>query len=108
MVLVFLETEFTSFVRPDLISIGLVAEYGREFYAERTDYRRDECSDFVCETVLPLLGRVPGAACSRPPAAKHCSELESIRFSDGVQGALKFELTHLTGVFEVLKPPVAS
>ena len=64
--LVFLDTEFTSFVRPDLISIGLVAEDGREFYAERTDYRRDECSDFVCETVLPLLGRVPGAACRRP------------------------------------------
>ena len=64
--LVFLDTEFTSFVRPDLISIGLVAEDGREFYAERTDYRRDECTAFVCETVLPLLGRVPGAACSRP------------------------------------------
>ena len=64
--LVFLDTEFTSFVRPDLISIGLVAEEGREFYAERTDYRKDDCSDFVRETVLPLLGRVPGAACSRP------------------------------------------
>ena len=64
--LVFLDTEFTSFVRPDLISIGLVAEDGREFYAERTDYRKDDCSDFVRETVLPLLGRVPGAACSRP------------------------------------------
>ena len=63
--LVFLDTEFTSFVRPDLISMGLVAEDGREFYAERTDYRKDDCSDFVRETVLPLLGRVPGAACSR-------------------------------------------
>ena len=64
--LVFLDTEFTNFVRPDLISIGLAAEDGREFYAERTDYCRDECSDFVCETVLPLLGRVPRAACRRP------------------------------------------
>jgi 3' exoribonuclease, RNase T-like len=64
--LVFLDTEFTSFVRPDQISIGLVAEDGREFYAERTDYRKDDCSDFVRETVLPLLGRLPGAACSRP------------------------------------------
>lgn len=64
--LVFLDTEFTDFVRPDLISIGLVAEDGREFYAERTDYRRSECNDFVCATVLPLLGRVPGAACRRP------------------------------------------
>jgi hypothetical protein len=62
--LVFLDTEFTDFVRPDLISIALVAEDGREFYAERTDYRREDCNDFVRETVLPLLGRVPGAACN--------------------------------------------
>ena len=36
-----LDTEFTDFVRPGLISIALVAENGREFYAERTDYHRD-------------------------------------------------------------------
>lgn len=63
--LVFLDTEFTAFVRPDLISLALVSEDGREFYAERTDYHRDACSDFVRDTVLPLLGRVPGAVCSR-------------------------------------------
>lgn len=63
--LIFLDTEFSDFVRPDLISLALVSEDGREFYAERTDYHRDACSDFVRETVLPLLGRVPGAACSR-------------------------------------------
>ena len=63
--LIFLDTEFTDFVRPDLISIALVAEDGREFYAERTDYHQDACNDFVRETVLPLLGRVPGAACTR-------------------------------------------
>ena len=37
--LVFLDTEFTAFVRPDLISLALVSEDGREFYAERIDYR---------------------------------------------------------------------
>ncbi len=63
--LVFLDTEFTDFVRPSLISLALVAEDGREFYAERTDYNHDACNDFVRETVLPLLGRMPGAACSR-------------------------------------------
>jgi hypothetical protein len=42
-----------------------VAEDGREFYAERTDYRRDDCSEFVRAGVLSLLGRVPGAACGR-------------------------------------------
>ena len=63
--LIFVDTEFTDFVQLDLISIGLVAEDGREFYAERTDYRREDCSDFVRSVVLPLLGRVAGAACSR-------------------------------------------
>ena len=63
--LVFLDTEFTRFNHPGLISIALVAEDGREFYAERSDFRYDDCSEFVIETVLPLLGRVPGAACSR-------------------------------------------
>ena len=61
--LVFLDTEFTDFARPELLSLALVAEDGREFYAERTDYRQNECSAFVQEIVLPLLGRVPGAAC---------------------------------------------
>ena len=61
--LVFLDTEFSDFAKPDLISLALVAEDGREFYAERTDYRQNECSAFVQEIVLPLLGRVPGAAC---------------------------------------------
>lgn len=62
--LVFLDTEFTDFIRPDLISIGLVAEDGREFYAERNDYRREDCNDFVVSDVLPLLHRVPNARCS--------------------------------------------
>ena len=62
--LVFLDTEFTDFTNPDLISLALVSENGREFYAERADYRREDCNDFVRQEVLPLLGRVPGAACT--------------------------------------------
>ena len=63
--LVFLDTEFTDFARPSLISLGLVAEDGREFYAELDDYHRDACNEFVRKTVVPLLGRVPGATCHR-------------------------------------------
>jgi hypothetical protein len=63
--LVFLDTEFTDFARHDLISLALVAEDGREFYAERTDYQRAACSAFVLENVVPFLGRVSGAACNR-------------------------------------------
>jgi hypothetical protein len=52
---VYLDTEFTKFVRPQLISLGLVAESGQEFYGESTDFVRVQCSDFVLENVLPLL-----------------------------------------------------
>nr|WP_315430377.1 3'-5' exoribonuclease [uncultured Albidiferax sp.] len=63
--LVFLDTEFTKLDRLDLISLALVAEDGREFYCERNDFYPKDCSDFVKQTVLPLLGRIPGAACTR-------------------------------------------
>jgi len=54
--LLFLDTEFTDFLNADLISIGLVSEDGREFYAERNDYDRSACSAFVIEAILPRLG----------------------------------------------------
>ena len=72
--LIFLDTEFTDFARPDLISLALVSEDGREFYAERNDYHRDACSTFVRETVLPLLGRVPDATCNRAELTERLHE----------------------------------
>ncbi|QFY42324.1 hypothetical protein F6R98_06530 [Candidatus Methylospira mobilis] len=67
---IFIDTEFTDFNSPALISIALVTEDGHEFYAERTDYSRDACNKFVRTTVLPLLGRVPGAACNQTTLTK--------------------------------------
>lgn len=60
--LIFLDTEFTSFHNPELISIGLVAATGEEFYAE-VPYSVRSCSEFVREIVLPLLGADPLATC---------------------------------------------
>jgi hypothetical protein len=57
-----LDTEFTAFHNPRLISIGLVAATGEEFYAELA-VPPHECSDFVRETVLPLLGQDPQTVC---------------------------------------------
>jgi hypothetical protein len=57
---VFIDTEFTDFLDPQLISIGLVAESGEEFYAE-LPYDIKACSAFVKEAVLPLLGYAPHA-----------------------------------------------
>ncbi len=58
---VFLDTEFTDFNIPKLISIGLVTEdLSRSFYAELpNNYTIDDCSYFVQERVLPLLDAKP-------------------------------------------------
>lgn len=54
--LIFIDTEFTNFKQPELISIGLVTnDWQHEFYAE-LPVDKCQCSDFVIETVLPLLG----------------------------------------------------
>ena len=54
--LIFLDTEFTDFDYPQLISIGLVAESGERFYAEMSNgWSREGCSPFVVQTILPQL-----------------------------------------------------
>lgn len=57
---VFFDTEFSSLNKTHghryLISIGCVAQDGREFYAELADtWDESLCSIFTIETVLPLL-----------------------------------------------------
>lgn len=54
---VFLDCEFTEFEQPKLISLALVTEDNdHSFYAELTDtYLITDCSEFVVNTVLPLL-----------------------------------------------------
>lgn len=52
--LVFLDTEFTGFDEPYLISAGLVAD-NREFYFELEGITPSICAHFVQQTVLPLL-----------------------------------------------------
>ncbi|WP_244127252.1 3'-5' exoribonuclease [Burkholderia vietnamiensis] len=58
----FLDTEFTDFTACQLISLAIVGEDGREFYAEVSDFDQALCSDFVRMTVLPQLGNPPGHA----------------------------------------------
>jgi len=52
--LIFMDTEFTNFADPQLISIGLAASTGEEFYAE-VPYRIQACSEFVRDIVIPLM-----------------------------------------------------
>jgi hypothetical protein len=61
---IFIDTEFTNFTDTELISIGLVTECGNyEFYAE-LPVNRKQCSEFVIDVVLPLLGQDPKAECT--------------------------------------------
>jgi hypothetical protein len=62
---VFVDTEFTDFIDCHLISIALVADDGREFYGERSDFDMSTCSQFVYAAVLPQLGQHPGRVFTR-------------------------------------------
>jgi len=52
----YFDTEFAEDGRIiDLISIGVVAEDGREFYAISTEFDAERCNPWVQKNVLPLL-----------------------------------------------------
>lgn len=53
---IFVDTEFSDFLEPELLSVALVPEDGsHEFYFEVSDFNRNLCSHFVHETVIPLM-----------------------------------------------------
>lgn len=53
---IFFDTEFTGLHKnTTLISIGLVDENNRSFYAEFTDYDEKQCNDWIKENVLSHL-----------------------------------------------------
>lgn len=65
----FLDTEFTQFGAPGkssakLISIALVDEKGRRFYAELSGWTLDDCTDFVRAEVMPHLEHTSESAAS--------------------------------------------
>ena len=59
MSLLFFDTEFTGLRKnTTLISLGIVSEDGKKFYAEFTDYDESQCDDWIKENVLKnLLGK---------------------------------------------------
>ena len=53
---IFLDTEFTGLhAKTTLISIGLVADDGRKFYAELTDYSKSQVDDWLRDNVISNL-----------------------------------------------------
>lgn len=60
--MVFIDSEFTSFEMPELLSIGLVADDGGELYVELAGKSHlTRASTFVLDTVVPQFGRMPRA-----------------------------------------------
>jgi len=56
MLKVFFDTEFTGLhQKTTLISIGLVSECGKTFYAETTDYDRSQVDDWIQDNVISNL-----------------------------------------------------
>jgi len=69
----FLDTEFSE--RPgsiELISIALVCEDSRTYYAENCNFKADLCNPYVKENILPKLGPVQG----RLPIAVIAEEIQ--------------------------------
>ena len=53
---IFFDTEFTGLhTNPTLVSIGLVSDEGKKFYAELTDFNESQCDDWIKENVLKNL-----------------------------------------------------
>lgn len=81
---VFLDTEFTETgVNADLISLALVSG-NKQLYIEITDsWTPEDCSDFVQEVVLPLLGRHDPERLTRDQAGARVTEwLRDLRSGD--------------------------
>ncbi len=70
---VFIDAEFTSLNAPDLLSIGLVADDGRECYVELAVARR-RVNACVQERIAPYLGLMPVRAATRQDLGRFIGE----------------------------------
>lgn len=52
---VFIDTEFTDFINTDLISIGLAADNGEEYYGENSEFIKSWANPWVQSNIYPLL-----------------------------------------------------
>ena len=77
----FLDTEFSEDGRTiDLISIALVCEDGREYYAVSSDFDPAKCNGWVCKNVLPKLPPVGTLWRSRTTIA---TQIRDLLLADG-------------------------
>ena len=75
--MIFIDTEFTDVMSPQLISIGLIAASGEQLYVvlEVSDWGGvGACTEFVQNEVLPKLTQLEPVVLSRKAAGKHVLE----------------------------------
>lgn len=78
----FLDTEFNQEVEPiQLISLGLVCEDGREFYAVSNEFDEPACDDWLQQHVLPNLRSLPGPDYISRGGEYFCGRLECMRIA---------------------------
>lgn len=112
MTKIFFDTEFTHLITPltpapaALISIGCISEDGKKFYAENGKVKIEQCSQFVIDTVLPLLER----GSKRVPYGRLAHHLRSYveSFNDEVvfwSDAPVFDWYHVSDMFNIFGWP---
>jgi len=90
---IFFDTEFTGLHQnTTLISIGLISEDGKSFYAEFSDYDRSQCDEWINENILANL-------------SKNVNELSSIADInvDGDKEEIKNELLKWMSQFDIIE-----
>lgn len=88
---IFIDTEFTGFEEPRLISLGLVTDAGEAWYAELADgWSMHDCTDFVRESVLPLLSSETKVRLTRQAAAAALADW-LVRVSDNAFLVIVFD-----------------
>ncbi len=88
---VFIDTEFTNFDEPRLISLGLVTDMGETWYAELADgWALHDCTEFVLKSVLPLLSNEKRDRLTRKAAAVALADW-LVRVADGVFPVIVFD-----------------
>ncbi len=104
--LVFLDTEFTTFHDPKLISIGLAAATGETFYAE-VPFDYESSSEFVREIVVPLLHVTPTDLCDMHELRQKIGTwLSLVKLNDDIEICFdaEYDWSLFSGVFENCPP----
>ena len=100
---VFLDTEFTSLRRPELLSLGMVDQFGAWFYGEidllsaPASFTRG-IGRFPREHVIPQFGRVPGSGAVVDVIAKR-----AVRWLDALQATVIFVAYDFAADFDLLE-----